>query len=294
MAIIGYKAAFAYNKRVVVTLEIPDDALTNLLRENAVVKEYAKYRCNKAKVVKIEDIDGKEYEEAITVHYDKNSLTYKLNETVSVHRFDTKLEEVCSTGIHFFLTKRVAELYNLKSIINMFYESWHDNGIKKFECNFVDRTKDGVGTQWYENGKLNCEYNYLQGNKNGLCTDYYENGSKKCEATYKDDKLDGLKTEWYVNGTKKSEATYKDEKLDGLKTEWYENGTKRFEATYKDNILDGLKTEWYENGLKSYECMCENGIKKGFEKKWAKDGRLMSEINNMVLSNQHQECCTIC
>ena len=214
---LGYKAAIAYNKNVVVTLEIPEDALTNIERKNVSVKEYAKHRCNKAKVLKIEDEDGKEYEEAETQYYDKSKLTYKLNETVSVHQFDMKLENVCSTGIHFFLTKRVAELYHIKAN-------------KK------------------NNDSLYTTYN-LPTIKNGLYTEWYENGNKYLEYTCVNYKVDGVYQSWYVNGQKYREFTYVNGRKHGLFTIWHKNGIKQYECTYVNGIILGNATHWNENGM---------------------------------------------
>ena len=88
---LGYKIAKSFGKRVVITLEIPEDAVTNLKRSNIVNAETAKYRTMKAKVIKIEDSDGKTYNEAVSFNYDKNSITYKLDEELVCHDFDMNL-----------------------------------------------------------------------------------------------------------------------------------------------------------------------------------------------------------
>ena len=77
---IGYKVAKNGEKRVVVTLEIPSDALTNMDRSTVAVKETAKHRASKAKVLKIEDEEGNCYPIAISFNYDKKSLEYKVGE----------------------------------------------------------------------------------------------------------------------------------------------------------------------------------------------------------------------
>ena len=267
---IGYKAAISCNQRVVVTLEIPEDALTNIERKNVAVKEYAKHRCNKAKVLKIEDENGKEYEEAETDHYDKSKLTYKLNQTVYVHRFDTNLETVCSTGIHFFLTKRVAEIYGVTSIPNGFLQSWYENGQKYCECTFVDNKCDGLFTTWYDNGNKEEELTYVKGVKNGL------------------------HTKWYKNGNKKAEVVIENCKMNGLYSEWYSNGQKERERVYENNILNGPYKVWYENGKKKVECTYENGKKIGHHKEWNENGMLSKDINYIhVTQSQYEQCCVI-
>ena len=222
---LGYKSACAYNKLVVITLEIPEDALTNLERKNVAVKESAKFRCNKAKVLKIEDEDGKEYEEAVSHHNGKYiDLIYKLNQTVSVHRFEMRLEEVCASGIHFFLTKRVAELYGR------------------------DKIQDGLYTKWYDNGSKHEECTYKNGKKNGLYTEWYENGYKIHECTYENDIRQGICTEWYINGQKASECVLENGKKNGSYTQWHPNGMKKKECTYLNDQTIGSSKEWNENG----------------------------------------------
>ena len=122
---LGYKVAKNGETRVVVTLEIPEDAITNINRINVAVKEYAKYRCNKAKVIKIEDENEKEYTSAKSFNYDKKTLEYVLNDIILVDDYDMNLNNVCSTGIHFFLTYRCAKLYGLYTIENgVLYCPW--------------------------------------------------------------------------------------------------------------------------------------------------------------------------
>jgi hypothetical protein len=110
---LGYKIARHGAKRVLITLEIPEDAKTNLYRPSIVNKETAKYRTNKAKVLKIEDADGKSYDTATTSIYNKKKLTYRVGEVVEEPAFDPMLEVVCTEGIHFFLDKHVAELFEM-------------------------------------------------------------------------------------------------------------------------------------------------------------------------------------
>ena len=61
---LGYKIAEHGNVRVLVTLEIPDDALTNMNRYDIFDAMKAKYRTNKAKVLDIEDEQGTKYTHA--------------------------------------------------------------------------------------------------------------------------------------------------------------------------------------------------------------------------------------
>ena len=64
-----------------------------------------KCRCSEAKVL---EISGGLTEVASTHDYD---FIYRLGETVSIPDFDENRWNECSTGIHFFLTRKEAEQY---------------------------------------------------------------------------------------------------------------------------------------------------------------------------------------
>ena len=256
---IGYKVAKVGKVRVVITLDIPDDAITNVDRTSVVVKDTAKYRTNKAEVLKIEDEDGKEYTEAITGFYHLESLTYRLNELVEVSDYDMDLEKVCSTGIHFFLTKCVAELYTPYSIENGLFQSWYDNGQKEEEYTLVNGERDGLYQSWYSNGQKFTECTYVNGWIDGLYQRWHENGDKRVECTYVNEKLEGLYQSWYENGEKWEECTYVDGELEGLYRSWHENGQKWQECTYVSGVYNGLYQAWYENGYKHQEYTYVNG-----------------------------------
>lgn len=176
---IGYKVAKNNDTRVIMTLEIPDDAITNINRKDIVDASTAKYRTNKAKVLKIEDKDGKEYTSANSFIYNKKPLEYKLNETIVIDDYDINLEEVRSSGIHFFITKRVAELYYLNKIENCLFQSWYDNGQKEEESNFVNGELHGLYQQWHENGQKLVECTYVNGELHGLYQRWDYNGQRK-------------------------------------------------------------------------------------------------------------------
>ena len=293
---LGYKIAKSFGKRVVITLEIPEDAITNVNRKNIVNAETAKYRTMKAKVIKIEDSDGKTYNEAVSFNYDKNSITYKLDEELVCHDFDMNLENACGAGIHFVLSKSLAETYGLVRIENGILTAWHNNGVKARDTTFVDNKPQGLDTCWYENGNKTHEYNALNDKKDGLCIEWYENGNKKVEYTIVNGKLDGLNTDWYENGNKKKEFILVNGNLDGLSNQWYENGKNKCECTFINGILHGLHTEWYENGNKQKESTFVNGKLDGLFTEWNEKGDKTREYN---YGNKHDNeeqpaiCCII-
>ena len=100
-AFIGYKKC--RNERIV-QLEVPEDAK----RSSACRR---KCRCSKAKVLNVWTPYGKEAEYAVSNY--KDSFIYRKGKFVEVINFDEDRFNECSTGIHFFMTRKEAEDYIL-------------------------------------------------------------------------------------------------------------------------------------------------------------------------------------
>ena len=97
---IGFKKASGY----IVVLEIPEDAK----RLSATGR---KCRCNKAKVLEIQNIDGtKANVTKVASGYDSN-FVYEVGKTVSVDNFCENRWKECSPGIHFFINRQEAVNY---------------------------------------------------------------------------------------------------------------------------------------------------------------------------------------
>ena len=99
-AFIGYKKANDY----VVKLKILEDAR----RCSATGR---KCRCSKAKVLSITNLDGTESNIEFVSSKQDPCFIYKVGEIVEVKDFDTNRWNVCSTGIHFFITRQEAVDY---------------------------------------------------------------------------------------------------------------------------------------------------------------------------------------
>ena len=97
---IGFKKASGY----IVVLEIPEDAK----RLSATGR---KCRCDKAKVLEIQNIDGtKANVTKVASGYDSN-FVYEIGKTVSVDNFCDDRWQECSPGIHFFINRQEAVNY---------------------------------------------------------------------------------------------------------------------------------------------------------------------------------------
>jgi antitoxin component YwqK of YwqJK toxin-antitoxin module len=273
---LGYKAAKNGDTRVLITLEIPEDALTNIERTSVKVKETAKYRANKVKILKIEDSEGKEYETAETGFFSKKKVVYKVGEVLEVPTDDMDVEQVCSNGIHFFLERKVAEMYYLY-LENGIYMSWHENGQKEHEGMMKDGKREGLWQTWYDNGQKYSEGMWKEGNQEGLREIWYETGQKKSEQMWKEGNQEGLRQIWYENGQKSSEGMMKDGKREGLWQTWYDNGQKSSEQIWKGGWEDGVWQTWYENEQKSSEEIWKNGKLEGLRQTWHRNGQKSSE-----------------
>jgi hypothetical protein len=101
--IIGYKKACIKNsnKRCIVKIKIPDYAT----RSNATGR---KCRCNECMVLDITGIDCNIQDRDIIVSSHDHDFIYKIGETLKIDDFDLNRWDECSTGIHFFITKKEA------------------------------------------------------------------------------------------------------------------------------------------------------------------------------------------
>ena len=96
---IGYKKVGKYIVKLLIMEDSKRNSATTL-----------KCRCDKAKVLDIENIETGDKVKEIRSSYDSNFI-YKVGEIVSVDNFDNNRWNECSTGIHFFVNKENAINY---------------------------------------------------------------------------------------------------------------------------------------------------------------------------------------
>ena len=191
---IGYTVAKHDGTRVIVTLEIPEDAITNINRKDIAYVNSAQHRANKAKVIKIEDSTNKEYNWAISKISQYRTRMYIVGEVLEVLEYDKDIENVCGAGIHFFITRRCAEL-----------------------CG-VEPSKNGLYNEWYDNGQKTVEYNYINGKIEGFAQTWHPNGIKLSENSCVNGKIEGIYKQWDDKGVKTEECNY----VNGVKIEFEE------------------------------------------------------------------------
>ena len=103
-AFIAWKKAWHDDECVIVKLQIPEDAR----RLSATGR---KCRCDKAVVLGIYGMDGEEYDSANSDN--SRDFVYRVGETVTPDSFDDNRWNECSHGIHFFITRKEAEEYEI-------------------------------------------------------------------------------------------------------------------------------------------------------------------------------------
>jgi len=100
----GSFIAWKKSGRYIVELEVLKDAK----RSSATSR---RCRCDKAKVLAIENIDGSEsHITEVNSNYDKEFI-YRVGEIVFVDNFDENRWNECAPGIHFFITREEAVRY---------------------------------------------------------------------------------------------------------------------------------------------------------------------------------------
>lgn len=112
---IGYKKVHIYNKDgksvdAICKLRITGEH--NEARTFVCKPDYAKFRCSEAFVISIHrrGVNGKRYKVKVgysALHY---YFVYSTN-TVVKTAYDPDIDKVCTSGIHYFKTKRAAQEY---------------------------------------------------------------------------------------------------------------------------------------------------------------------------------------
>lgn len=274
---IGYKKALE-NKLVV--LEIPDDALTNLHRGNIAKRQFAKYRCSKAFVKEIIDLTTNEsVQRAHSIHNYK--FIYRVGKIVVPEKqYNEYPEAVCSSGIHFFIDREIAEQYNYEPTYGE-VKKYHENGHLMQHYFAKDGKLHGDYRVYAENGHLSVEENYVNGEREGESKSYCRDTGKLLEKRiYKNGKLEGEYQVWSsVNGQQLNKEFYKNGKLHGESLSWFGNGILRSKEIFENGKREGESLLWYNTGQMASQKFFKNDMLVGKEKHWDMEGRLIQEWN---------------
>lgn len=226
----------------IIELEI-DTTIANNLNRKVVDKNHAKYRCEKAFVIKIYDKYTEEEVSSVKDSHDPHFI-YEKDKYIYVLNYDYNIDEVCTTGISFFLSKETAYFCNIirSRIITGEYKQWYHNGQLYEKCNFIDGKKEGSYERYYINGQSYEKYNYTNDKKNGPFESWYDNGQLCEKYNYINDEQCGPYIMWYDNGQIYEKSYYVNDKKEGLFEEYYKNGILRKKCNYeagKEILIDG-------------------------------------------------------
>lgn len=178
----NYVYKLCLNKWLIILQKLPD-TITNENRYDINNMKYAKFRANKLKVILIISIINfntdvtKNIVDTIINYYNNISTQYTVNKIVYSNSFDQNLNNICTTGIHYFKTLKPA-LYFKKYSNNYsgIWMSWHNNGRIALKMNIINGKKSGKYETWNTNGQYNIIGEYINDNKSGNWIEYYDNG----------------------------------------------------------------------------------------------------------------------
>ena len=152
----------------IVVMKKLQDTKTNENRNNVADSLYAKFRADKLFVVKILNINNIESIKKIVNNNYKIKIIYKCDEIIIPDKFDENIDEVCSSGIHYFKTIDAAFYYKeLPRLFTGKWIYWHENGNKSYECEYIDGKETGKWISWYENKNKSSEGEYINGKLTG-------------------------------------------------------------------------------------------------------------------------------
>jgi hypothetical protein len=106
---LGYCEGYRDQNSLIINIEIPDDSINNINRKNLINITKAIYKTNKVKIIKIEDLNGNEYDSAIcNFGYDyksKKKITSCSKNEIIINNYKNTYKN--SIGIKFYLEKEL-------------------------------------------------------------------------------------------------------------------------------------------------------------------------------------------
>jgi hypothetical protein len=157
--IIGYKKALSLPDRrpVVITLSIPPEAMTNVNRKTGILdRMFAKHRCDRCYITSIRDVEtGEVYPRAISITPPRGTrpVVYYAGRIMFADRYDPVESNVCSHGIHFFLSYVRALAYKCPFRENCF-QVWYDNGGVRYYGETFGKIFHGVFIEYDREGRI--------------------------------------------------------------------------------------------------------------------------------------------
>lgn len=159
---VGYKKALSLpgRKHVIVTLSIPPEARTNVNRRtNVSDRMFAKHRCDRCVVTGIMDpVSGETYPRAISITPPRGArpFIYSVGVALYAQRYDPADWNICSHGIHFFLSYVRALTYQ-SPFQNDMFQVWYDHGGLRYYGETVGKRFHGLFIEYDHEGRVKKE-----------------------------------------------------------------------------------------------------------------------------------------
>lgn len=251
---IAYKTAInpLENTRALVVLEIPADGKNNIQRTNIYDPNYARYRCDRAKVISIQDMETGEELEGATSMFGiggKNKILYLKGETVVSDGYEKDPHVIFGSGIHFFLSEEPARHLRMNKPTDGLYKDWYDDGRISMESFYKDGVLHGEYKSWHANGMSEHRGIYTHGLKHGTFETWFDSGNLKSHYNYVKDHLHGECIEYYPNGYMQKLSAYNMQVLNGTQYEWYYTGKPSTTTNYKNGYKQGEYRSYHSNGF---------------------------------------------
>ncbi len=211
MSHVGYKKCGDY----VVKLKIIGENNERRLNVVDACKEYAKFRTSKAFVEEIFNLDGSVSNVSEVKSNWNQTFVYKKGELVEAKDYDKYINEICSAGIHYFLSFETAKFYGIMPLSKGYTGEWKS---------------------WYLNGQLEYQGEYKNGKREGIHEVWFVNGQPYFKGEWKNDKQEGIHYQWHENGKLWRREEWKNGVEDGIHEQWYKDGQLVFREEFRNGV----------------------------------------------------------
>jgi Family of unknown function (DUF5758) len=191
MAGINPNYVYKSSKPYIITMEKLPDTITNEGRK-VTDKRHAWFRADKLRVTDITNkFDGTKKDSVENTIYKKKSIIYKVGEIVGVDDFDTDMDKIDTTGIHYFCSREVAFFFEQPYTTRNNFSSWYDDGQPQIRVRYPETDGLGEFVWWHENGRVHIITSYLNGEQTGAFMSWDENGRLEESGLILDGKIIG-------------------------------------------------------------------------------------------------------
>jgi antitoxin component YwqK of YwqJK toxin-antitoxin module len=193
----------------------------NNLDRTVVDSRYARYRCERAKIIHIQNkYTGENIKRTHGWHPWK--IIYKVGEISGAIT-----DSWPRIGMNFYLSRDPIFLIN--------------------------RPENGVFYKWHLKGSLSMECYYKDNKLHGRCLEWWVDGTRKRVRYYESDLLQGPYKIWYIDGQQAYDCNYSKNRQHGKCIIWHENGQIAFDGNFERGLLEGTQTIYTSTGIKDME-----------------------------------------